>query len=128
MDKIKQWQFSVISKTNPARDNISTWIRSTENIHTFKEALDDSDWEGWEEGCFDPDYTGDDAKKALDSGMITVYSSYPIEPGVFVTPSKMEAMSYSGDGKIYSKEVNLTDVAWIDPTQGQYTGPYAEQA
>ena len=58
--------------------------------------------------------------------MITVYSSHMIEPGVFVTPSKMEAQSYSGDGKVYTKTVMLTDVAWINPTQGQYTGPYIE--
>lgn len=32
----------------------------------------------------------------------------------------MEARSYSADGKIYSKEVFLDEVAWIDPTQGQY--------
>lgn len=32
----------------------------------------------------------------------------------------METKSYAGDGKVYSQEVNLTDVAWIDPTQGQY--------
>jgi len=62
----------------------------------------------------------------MDSGIITVYSSHPIEAGVFVTPSKMEAESYSGDGKIYTKTVKLTDVAWIDPTQGQYTGSYLE--
>ena len=72
MDNMKKWQFSVMLKTNPARDKTSTWIRSVENIHTFKETLDDSDWEGWEEGCFDPDYNGADVKKALDCGMITV--------------------------------------------------------
>ncbi len=59
-------------------------------------------------------------KDALNSGKIMVYSSYPIEQGIFVSPSKMEAESYSGTGKVYSKEVNLTDIAWIDPTQGQY--------
>ena len=32
----------------------------------------------------------------------------------------MEAESYSGNGRVYSKTVPLTDVAWIDPTQGQY--------
>lgn len=32
----------------------------------------------------------------------------------------MEAKNYSGNGNIYSKEVALTDIAWIDPTQGQY--------
>ena len=39
---------------------------------------------------------------------------------MFVSPSKMEVKGYSGDGKIYSKEVDIEDVAWIDSTQGQY--------
>lgn len=60
------------------------------------------------------------AREALEKGSIRVYSSYPIKDGIFVTPSIMEAQSYSGDGKVYSKVVNLNDVAWVDPTQGQY--------
>lgn len=66
-----------------------------------------------------PDFTLVDAAKALKKGKVTVYSSYPIENGVFVTPSKMEAESYAGDGKVYSKEMNLDDVAWIDSNEGQ---------
>ena len=60
------------------------------------------------------------AEQALATGKITVYSSYPIIQGTFVTPSKMEAESYSGTGKVYKKTVDIKDVAWIDPTQGQY--------
>ena len=37
----------------------------------------------------------------------------------------MEAESYSGDGKIYEMTVDINDVAWIDPTQGQYAKPEA---
>lgn len=73
---------------------------------------------------FDETYTANMAKKALETGKITVYSSYPIEQGIFVSPSRMEAESYSGSGKVYSKEVNLSDIAWIDPTQGQYAKVY----
>ena len=51
---------------------------------------------------------------------IVVYSSHPIKNGTFVTPSKMEATSYASSDKVYSKVVSLYDVAWIDPTQGQY--------
>ena len=29
-------------------------------------------------------------------------------------------MGFIGNGKIYSKTVSLQDVAWIDPTKGQY--------
>ena len=49
-----------------------------------------------------------------------MYSSYPIKNGTFATPSKMEAMSYASSDKVYSKVVSLYDLAWIDPTQGQY--------
>lgn len=74
-------------------------------------------------------YTPQVVQDALNSGKITVYSSHPIEQGVFVTPSPMEAQSYSGDGIIYSKEVDLNAVAWIEPTQGQYANveEYAAQ-
>ena len=58
--------------------------------------------------------------EALDTGKMKVYSSYPIENGTWVTPSRMEAESYAGNGKAYSKEINLNDVAWVDPTQGMY--------
>lgn len=53
-------------------------------------------------------------KKAIDSGEITVYSSKPIKAGNFVTPSKMEAKSYAGSGKIYEEKLNLNDISWID--------------
>ena len=53
-------------------------------------------------------------------GKVVVYSSKPIADGVFVTPSKMEAQNYAGEGKVYSKEVAVDDVAWIDAFQGQY--------
>lgn len=66
-----------------------------------------------------PDFTLVDAAKALKKGKVTVYSSYPIENGAFVTPSKMEAESYAGGGKVYSKDTNLDDVAWIDSNEGQ---------
>ena len=37
----------------------------------------------------------------------------------FVSPSKMEAASYSGDETVYMADVDISDVAWIDETQGQ---------
>ena len=116
----KKKQLEIIKENNPAEDDVHTWIRSVDDIKTFDEALVDDDWEGWEHSGFNPDYDGDMAKQALKSGEITVYSSYDIKQGIFVTPSKMEAESYSGDGKVFSKKVKLEDVAWIDPTQGQY--------
>lgn len=120
INTLKNEQYKIIETSNPAEDDYHTWIRSSDDIKTFEETLNDPDWVDYGEEGFDPDYTGEMINEALEKGKIIVYSSYPIEQGIFVTPSKMEAESYSGDGKVYSKEVNLTDVAWIDPTQGQY--------
>lgn len=117
---LKDQQFEIIQKTNPMLDDYHAGIRSADEILTFEEALQDSDYEGWEEDGFDPDYDGETAKQALRTGRITVFSSYPIENGVFVTPSRMEAESYSGTGDVHEMDVALEDVAWIDPTQGQY--------
>lgn len=124
-DVAKQAQFDLISKENPALDEYHTWIRSPEEIKTFAEALQDPDWEGMD---FDPDYSWQDAQQALADGEITVYSSKPIQAGAFVTPSYMEAESYAGRGQIYEARVPLSDVAWIDPTQGQFAPVSNEKA
>ena len=117
VDARKEAQLRVILQSNPAGDDYHTWIRGVEDIRTFEETLSDPDWDYDE---FDPDYTREMAEAAVKNGRITVYSSYPISAGVFVTPSAMEAESYAADGRIYSKSVPVDDVAWIDPTQGQY--------
>ena len=117
-DRRKAAQFEVIQNSNPADDGYHTWIRSADEIRTFAETLNDPEWSDYAE--FDPDYTREMADKALKSGIIRVYSSYKISDGVFVSPSRMEAESYSGDGNVFSKTVRVDDVAWIDPTQGQY--------
>ena len=119
-DKIfstKREQLDIINETNPAPNSYNTWIRTVDDIKTLPETLEDSDWD-YEE--FNPDLTRNDIQKAIRNGRITVYSSKPIENGVFVSPSRMEAESYSGNGKIYEKTVDIKDVAWIDPTQGQF--------
>lgn len=118
-----QAQMKIIENTNPAPNTYQTWIRNADDIYDFEDTLKMSDWaDYWQDGL-NPDYTGDTINKALQDGKITIYSSHPISTGEFVTPSKMEAMSYSGNGKVYQKEVPLDDVAWIDPTQGQYAPP-----
>ena len=124
-DVAKQEQFDLISKENPALDEYHTWIRSPEEIKTFAETLEDPDWAGMD---FDPDYSWQDAQQALADGEITVYSSKPIQAGAFVTPSYMEAESYAGRGQIYEARVPLSDVAWIDPTQGQFAPVSNENA
>lgn len=113
-DANKTAQLDIINKSNPMRDEQHTGIRSVDDIKTFKEAVSDS------EAPFTPDYTKEDAESALKAGEITVYSSKPIEDGVFVTPSKMEAKNYAGGGKVFSKRVSIEDVAWIDAIEGQY--------
>ena len=115
----KQEQLDIINKTNPAPDGY-TWIRALEDIQTFQEAYD-NDIDGYVAyGGFTEDYTTEDMDKALQTGKITVYSSYPIENGNFVTPSRMEAQSYAGfNSAVYCAEVNLDDIAWIDVDQGQ---------
>jgi len=114
----KQKQFELITNGNPFNSELGnhTWIKDVSDIKTYEEV-----WQ--EEGeiyGITPDFSKKDAIDALNSGKIVVYSSYPIKNGTFVSPSKMEAMNYAGGNKVYSKVVNLEDVAWIDPTQGQY--------
>ena len=118
-DTLKEKQNDIIQKANPRDESLGehTWINSADDIKTYQEALEYDDYEG---GELTPDFTEDMLNKALETGKMTVYSSYPIEQGTFVTPSQMEAESYAGSGKVYSKEINLTDVAWIDSLQGQY--------
>ncbi len=117
---IKGEQLKLILNSNPHDDSIGfehTWIRQKEDIKTFEESFRE-DYDIHESQT--PDYTAEMISSALKSGKITVYSSHPIEDGAFVTPSKMEAQNYAGGGQVYSKEINLKDVAWIDPMQGQY--------
>lgn len=117
-DALKERQMQVIQENNPAEDDYHTWIRSADEIKTLQEAITDPEWAEYDE--FNPDYSRAMAEEALESGEIEVFSSHPIEAGGFVTPSRMEAESYAGDGRVYSRRVPVTDVAWIDPTQGQY--------
>ena len=117
----KEKQLDIILSSNSADDvNMPghTWIRSVADIHTFREALDDSGFS--EDEDITPDFKASDVKEALRTGSITVYSSYPIRNGIFVTPSRMEAQSYAGGGRVYSQKVRLTDIAWIDGVQGQF--------
>lgn len=121
----KSAQLAVIEQSNPFNAELGahTWIRGTEDILTYREAIDN--FGGVDDVT--PDFRAGDVQRALDSGYMTVYSSYPITHGTFVTPSYMEAQNYAGDGHIYSKRVPLDDVAWLDEVQGQYTGPVAQE-
>lgn len=121
----KQRQFDIIQRTNPANPETNvTWIRSVDEIKTLPETLLDSDYRDYD--SFGSDLSRADIENAIKTGKITVYSSHPIEDGAFVTPSQMEAKDYAGGGEVYSKEVNISDVAWIDPTQGMMATISAE--
>ena len=130
LQKNKEKQLEIIQKNNPLDESLGnhTWITSVDDIKTYKEALEYDEYEG---GNLTPDFKEEDLNKALETGEMTVYSSYPIEQGIFVTPSKMEAQNYAGSGKVYSKKIKLSDVAWIDSLQGQYAkvddSKYAKQ-
>lgn len=114
--KIKQLE--IIKKSNPAPNETNTWIRNENDIKSFNEAF----FENEEYSGMDPDFTQEMAQEALDTGKVMVYSSYPIKNGTFVSPSKLEASQYAGgnENNLYSKEVNINDVAWIDGAEGQY--------
>lgn len=108
----KSKQFEILQKTNPMLDSYHTGIHSVEDIKTFEEALD------YEAPTY-PDITQKLIDKAKSNGKIKVYSSKPIENGVFVSPSEMCAKDYAGDGEVYSKVLPLADIAWISGDEGQ---------
>ena len=112
----QQKQFDIIQKYNPMTDEYHTGIRSPKEIKTFEETLKDADSFAW------GDFSRKDAEKALKKGSITVYSSYPIKQGVFVSTSKIQSEEYAGGKgkKIYSMEIPLDKVAWISGDEGQF--------
>lgn len=114
-DPHKARQLEIVTKENPMRDDYHTGIRSIDDIKTYEEAVNEG--EGMD---MYPDFTEEDARKALESGEVTVYSSNPIENGVFVSTSRKEAEDYAGGGKVYSKRVPLSNVAWLQANEGQY--------
>lgn len=114
----KNSQFQIIQETNPAPEESNyVWIRSPKDIKSFDEVVTD-DGESFSWG----DFTIEDAKKALHRGTVTVYSSYPIKNGVFVSTSYQQALDYAGGdaSKVHSRKVALNSVAWINGDEGQY--------
>ena len=127
IQELKQKQLEIILTFNPMTDDYHTGIRAIDDIHTFQELYDEEILNGSTYAEFDLVVYDEpkslyvpDIEEILKKGTITVYSSYPIKQGVFVTPSKVEARSYSGEKPIHSRRVRLTDVAWIDFNEGQY--------
>lgn len=121
---LKQQQFEIISASNPMLDEIHTGIRRVEDIKTAEEAFAKSLQDN-EDAT--PDFTASDMDKALKTGTIIIYSSYPIKNGVFISPSKMQAEAYSGNKKVFKKEVKISEIAWIDQFEGQYAKTEPQQ-
>lgn len=118
--KEKVEQYRIIQENNPANDDYHTWIRKPSDIKTWSEVINEykKDGDGFSWG----DFSLTDAQKALQTGKIKVYSSYKIGQGIFVSTSKAQAEQYAGGTgrKVFSKIVNLEDVAWINGDEGQY--------
>ena len=112
----KEKQFEIIKENNPMLDTYHQGIREPSDIMDIEEAFNPNDIDNYAY----PDFTKEDGKKALESGYVTIYSSKPIGQGTFVSPSKMMAQDYAGNGQVYSKKVKLEDVAWIDGNEGQF--------
>ena len=109
----KQAQFDRLQKVNPMRDDYHTGIRAPQDIATLQEAINNAK-------DIDPAYKSM-LQKALADDSVTVYSSYPIEEGVFTTPIKQMAQDYAGPGnQVYSKTISPNDIAWIDDQEGNY--------
>ncbi len=122
----KKVQNDIVQRENPMLDDYHTGIRSEDDIHTFAEAVSEAQREkekyGDEQMSSYPDITDSLLNEAIKTGKITIYSSKPIKDGVFVTPSRMQAQDYAGGrgAKVYSKEVSIESVAWIDVDEGQF--------
>lgn len=113
-------QNKIIQETNPMLDDYHTGIRSVGDIRTWEEAMSDAEKD--EDGYAWGDFTKEDAERALKNNSITIYSSYPIKNGVFVSTSYIQAQQYAGGpgGKVYSKTIKPERVAWINVDEGQY--------
>lgn len=107
-------------EANPMHDDVHTGVRGREDVKTFDEVLQEAEESKEEYGSLMyPDATIEMFRKAKEDGVITVYSSKPIEQGTFVSPSRMMAEEYAGGEFVYSMQVPVNSVAWIDHSEGQ---------
>jgi HK97 family phage portal protein len=118
--KEKVEQYKIIQENNPMNDDYHVGIRKPSDIKTWDEVVSEGSNGG--ESFSWGDFTEADAKKALKTGKITIYSSYPISQGTFVSTSKIQAQQYAGGAgkKVYSMTIPLSEVAWINGDEGQF--------
>lgn len=113
----QQAQFDIIQKTNPAPEESNyVWIKKPSDIKTFEEIINDEESFTW------GDYSKEDALRDLKKGTVTIYSSYAIKNGTFVSTSYQQALDYAGGDptKVHHRTVALDSVAWINGDEGQY--------
>jgi len=120
IDSHKKKQLDIILKTNPMRDEYHTGVRKIHDIKTLEEIVTDTKEDDL---ITNPDFGISAIKKAIETKSILVYSSNPIQNGVFVTPSKMEAQNYAGMGKVYSIQTSIYNIAWVDSIEGVFAKP-----
>lgn len=111
---LRERQFNIIQQNNAMTDDYHVGIRSAADIKSFSEAIKD------DESFVYGDYSLSDAQRDLARGRVTVYSSKPISQGGFVSTSQNMARDYAGSGRVYSQEVSINDVAWINGDEGQF--------
>lgn len=117
----KEKQLKLILKYNPMLDDYYTGIRTISDIKNFNEIFNDViDIHNEDDVFIYPDLNFEIFENAYLTGKIQVYSSHPIVIGTFITPSKRNAMDYAGGGRIYTKNVRIEDIAWIELDEGQY--------
>lgn len=117
----KNAQYKIIQETNPMFDEEHVGIRSPKDIKTFEEVINDEDSFTW------GDYSKEDAIRDLKKGTVTIYSSYPIKNGTFVSTSYQQALDYAGGDptQVHSRKASLNSIAWINGDEGQYAKVYS---
>ena len=118
----------VVTEANPMLDDYHRGVRGREDVMTFDEVLSEAEkaWEEYGDLTY-PDMDIEMLRQAKEDGVITVYSSKPIDAGVFVTPSRMNAEDYAGGGRVYEKLVGVDEVAWTGEDEGQYAPVASEK-
>jgi hypothetical protein len=116
----KQHQMDIINETNPAPESNYTWIRSVEDIKSFEEALDDSDYSDYMGEDFDPSYTWNMVEDALKTGKVTVISTVNAD-GPCEYSAEIEKIC-DADGKVKNFIIRITDKRLLNLTGGIVQG------
>lgn len=112
-DVLKKAQIGVLLNSNINKNLIRDYFgKDPQNIKTFNEIAAQKE--------LSYDFPLKKIAKALKDNKLIVYSNSPIKNGVLVSPSKVKLREVVENGKFYSKEVPISDVAWSDGQKGFY--------